>query len=92
MSLLEVWPALLQRRAGLRDVANLPLKTLGSTKCCIRLSGRSTVQEVVFVPSVIYLYLSLGACKALCLVPEEFPFHTPVVAAVDVDPAVPLKP
>ncbi|MPC75241.1 hypothetical protein E2C01_069625 [Portunus trituberculatus] len=34
------------------------------------------MQDIYFVRSVKNLYLSLGACKELSLVPDDFPLHT----------------
>lgn len=52
MSSLCLRPALLQRRAGLRNLVKIPLASLGAAPCCISLPGRSTPQDVHFVKSV----------------------------------------
>lgn len=75
LSSLHIKPEQLRRRAGLRDVADLPLQCLGSRQCKISLDGTATEQEVYFIPSAKSLFLSLGACKELGLVPDSFPHH-----------------
>ena len=81
LSSIKLRPALLQRRAGLRDVADLPLECMGSASCRISCGGASTDQEIYFMKTAKKLYLSLKACKDLGLVPLEFPHHVPVVAS-----------
>ena len=49
---LGLSPGQLQRRAGLRDLANINLLTLRATTCHFRIPGRSTQQDVYFVSSV----------------------------------------
>ncbi|KAK8403201.1 hypothetical protein O3P69_000382 [Scylla paramamosain] len=83
MSSLGLRPALLQRRAGLRDLAKIPLASLGAAPCHISLPGRSTLQEVHFVKSVERLYLSCTACKELRLVHSGFPHPQSYVAAAE---------
>ncbi|XP_063888612.1 uncharacterized protein K02A2.6-like [Scylla paramamosain] len=84
LSSLNIQPTQLQGRAGLRDVADLPLRCLGSCRCDIYLGGHATQQEVYFVPSARSLFLSLSACKELGLVPAGFPHHSlPTVQAVE---------
>ncbi|KAK8398601.1 hypothetical protein O3P69_004024 [Scylla paramamosain] len=81
---IRVQPTQLQGCAGLRDVADLPLRCLGSCRCDIYLGGHATQQEVYFVPSTRSLFLSLSACKELGLVPAGFPHHSlPTVQAVE---------
>ena len=46
MASLGLRPAQLQRRTDIRDLAKIPLTSLGATRCRISFSGRSTVQEV----------------------------------------------
>lgn len=72
-SSLHIRPALLQRQAGLSDMADLQLKCLGSTLCRVSLGGRSTLQDISFVQLAKNFYLSLDACKGLGLVPPTFP-------------------
>ncbi|MPC56311.1 hypothetical protein E2C01_050264 [Portunus trituberculatus] len=48
MVLLGLKPAQLQRRAGIRDLAKIPLTSLAAATCRIGLHGRSTVQDVYF--------------------------------------------
>ncbi|KAK3888627.1 hypothetical protein Pcinc_007352 [Petrolisthes cinctipes] len=74
--------AQLKRRAGLRDVADMPLQLLGSAVCTVTHGGRSTRQEVCFVSSARHLYLSLTACVELGLVPRSFPNNLQVAAGV----------
>ncbi|XP_063876921.1 uncharacterized protein K02A2.6-like [Scylla paramamosain] len=84
LSSLNIQPTQLQGCAGLRDVADLPLRCLGSCRCDIYLGGHATQQEVYFVPSARSLFLSLSACKELGLVPAGFPHHSlPTVQAVE---------
>ncbi|KAK8390692.1 hypothetical protein O3P69_010419 [Scylla paramamosain] len=83
MSSLGLRPALLQRRAGLRDLAKIPLASLGAAPCHISLPGRSTLQEVHFVKSLERLYLSCTACKELRLVHSGFPHPQSYVAAAE---------
>ncbi|MPC54822.1 Retrovirus-related Pol polyprotein from transposon opus [Portunus trituberculatus] len=64
LSALHISPALLQRRAGLRDVTDLPLRCLGALACGITLDGRTTVQDTYFIQSAKSLFLSLDACKS----------------------------
>ena len=87
MSLIKIRPALLQRRAGLRDVANLPLKCMGSARCHIYYGGCSTEQDVYFMKTAKKFYLSLSACKDLRLVDRDFPHQKPLVASIRVDGA-----
>ncbi|KAK8378978.1 hypothetical protein O3P69_009604 [Scylla paramamosain] len=92
LSSLNIQPTQLQGRAGLRDVADLPLRCLGSCRCDIYLGGHATQQEVYFVPSARSLFLSLSACKELGLVPAGFPHHSlPTIRAVEAtaEPAQP---
>lgn len=79
---LNIKPLRLQKRVGLRHVADLTLKSLGSCVCRINLGGLSTRQEVYFVSSSKVLFLSLGACKELRLVHTDFLHLIPLVAAV----------
>ncbi|KAK8372279.1 hypothetical protein O3P69_017362 [Scylla paramamosain] len=64
---LGIEPSQLQSRAGLRDVANLRLRCMGSTICQVTLGKRSTIQDVYIIQSARQFYLSLAACKALGL-------------------------
>ena len=73
---------------GLRDVANIPLQVLGSAMCLISHGGRSSHQEICFVNSARFLYLSLTTCKELGLVPEDFPNHMQVAAGTQLLPPV----
>ncbi|KAG0713911.1 hypothetical protein GWK47_015165 [Chionoecetes opilio] len=84
---LGLRPALLQRRAGLRDLAKIPLACLGAAPCHISLPGRSTLQEVHFVKSVERLYLSCTASpEPLILTPApEYPFQQTVVDVFQLD-------
>ena len=77
LTALAIKPAALRRRAGLRDLANVHLRALGSAQCQVSLLGRTSLQEVYFVEAVQQLYLSLAACKALGLVHGDFPHHRP---------------
>ena len=87
LSSLRMRPATLQRASGLRDVANLPLKCLGSAPCSIALGNHTTEQDIYFLQSAGSLFLSLEACRELRLVPQNFPHHlpetTPTLAAVE---------
>ncbi|KAK8398888.1 hypothetical protein O3P69_004170 [Scylla paramamosain] len=84
LSSLNIQPTQLQGRAGLRDVADLPLRCLGSCRCDIYLGGHASQQEVYFVPFARSLFLSLSVCKELGLVPAGFPHHSlPTVQAVE---------
>lgn len=85
MSALGIPRSLLQRYGGLRDVANMLLRPLGSATCSIQYGRRSTIQEVVFVESSSRLYISLEACKQLELVQSDFPNQTPTTAVVTPD-------
>ena len=82
MASLGLQPAMLRRRAGLRDLAKIQLPCLGTAQCHIALPDRSTMREVYFVKSVERLYLSKAACVELGLVPPDFPRPLPLVAAV----------
>ena len=84
MSLLGLRPALLQRRAGIRDLARIPLSSLGAAACRISLSGHTTVQDVHFVKNVERLYLSCTTCKDLGLIHQDFPKPPAVIAGVGV--------
>lgn len=75
MSALNIQPTQLKRQAGLRDVANIHLKCMGSAPCIVKGGGRSTLQEVYFVHSAKNFYLSLDACKDLGLVHRNFPIY-----------------
>ena len=79
LSSLSVKHRALQRRTGVRDVADLPLKCLGSMKCIIELDGRRTEQEIYILPTAKNFYMSLGACIELGIVSPDFP-HPPRVA------------
>ena len=85
LSSINLRPALLQRRAGLRDVADLPLKCMGSAPCHIKCGERSTVQDVYFMKTAKRFYISLKACKELGLVSETFPHQPTSVASVGVE-------
>ena len=74
-SILCIKAAQLRGRASLLDVADLPLRCLGACRCTISLGGHVTEQDVYFIPSAKSLFLSLGACKELGLVPKDFPHH-----------------
>lgn len=91
MSTMNLKPALLQRRAGLKDVADYPLKCMGSAPYRISLGGLSTVQEVYFLKTAKQLYLSLPACKKLGLVHPDFPHQAPLIASTSIegDPRIP---
>ena len=82
MSAINLKPALLQRRAGLLDVADLPLKCMGSAPCRISCGGKSTVHAVYFVKTAKQFYLSLSACKDFGLVPDDFPLGRSVEGQV----------
>ena len=84
MSALNLRPALLQRRAGLRDVANLQLRCLGSAPVAIAYRGVTTVKDVYFVGSAKSFYISLSACRELGLVHTDFPRHTHVVGVANI--------
>ena len=84
MSLLGLRPALLQRRAGIRDLARIPLSSLGAAACRISLPGHTTVQDVHFVKNVERLYLSCTTCKDLGLIHQDFPKPSAVTASVRV--------
>ena len=84
MSALNLRPALSQRRAGLRDVANLQLRCLGSAPVAIAYKGVTTVKDVYFVGSANCFYISLSACRELGLVHTDFPHHTPVVGVANI--------
>ncbi|KAK8405460.1 hypothetical protein O3P69_001794 [Scylla paramamosain] len=68
MSLLGLRPALLQRQAGIRDLARILLSSLGAAACHISLPSHTTVQDVHFVENVERLYLSCTTCKDLGLI------------------------
>lgn len=76
LAALSIKPASLKGCGGLKDVADLLLKCLGSCVCNITLGGRSTQQEIYFLHSAKSLFLSLDTCKELGLVPDGFPHHT----------------
>ncbi|KAK8406335.1 hypothetical protein O3P69_007200 [Scylla paramamosain] len=84
MSLLGLRPALLQRRAGIRDLARIPLSSLGAAACRISLPSHTTVQDVHFVENVERLYLSCTTCKDLGLIHQDFPKPSAVTAGVGV--------
>ncbi|MPC33543.1 hypothetical protein E2C01_026898 [Portunus trituberculatus] len=71
----------LQQHASLCNLANINLPTLGATSCHFSISGHSTRQDVYFMRSVLQVYLSLTACKALGLVHEDFPHPPPLAVA-----------
>lgn len=81
MSKLQLCTDELRKCRDLRDVADMRVQCLGSATCHISSGDRSTQQNVYFVRSAKDLYLSLGACKGLGLVPEDFPRHTQMVGA-----------
>ena len=85
---LGLRPALLQRRAGIRDLARIPLTSLGAVACRISVCGRSTVQDVHFVKNVERLYLSCSACRDLGIIPQGFPQPATVMAAAEVTESV----
>ena len=78
MSKLQLRTDELRKCGDLRDVVDMRIQCLGSTTCHISSGDQSTKQEVYFVRSAKDLYLSLGACKRLGLVPEDFPRHTQI--------------
>lgn len=78
---LHIKPAQLRGRAGLRDVADLPLQCLGSCRCSISPDGLGTEHDVYFIPSAKSLFLSLSTCKDLGLVPASFPPPPPAGGA-----------
>ncbi|KAK8394251.1 hypothetical protein O3P69_006442 [Scylla paramamosain] len=82
MGALGIPRSLLKRRGGLRDVANVLLRPLGSATCSVQYCGRSTTQEVFFVESANRFYISLEACKQLGLVHSDFPHQLPSAATV----------
>ncbi|KAK8381291.1 hypothetical protein O3P69_018401 [Scylla paramamosain] len=84
MSLLGLRPALLQRRAGIRELARIPLSSLGAAACRISLPSHTTVQDVHFVENVERLYLSCTTCKDLGLIHQDFPNPSAVAAGVGV--------
>ena len=84
MSSLGLRPALLQRRAGIRDLAKIPLSSLGAATCRISLPGHTTVQDVHFVKNVERLYLSCTTCKDLGLVHQDFPKPPTLIAGAEV--------
>lgn len=84
MSSLGLRPAQLMRRAGIRDLAKIPLTSLGAARCCISLDGRSTIQEVYFIKSVERLYLSFATCRELGMVHKDFPQPLLRIACVDI--------
>ena len=94
MSSLGLRPAMMNRQAGLRDLAKIPLKCWGSAPCNIKLPDRATVQEVSFAHGVEGLYLSKSACVGLGLVRPDFPNPLPLVAGVVARTAdvAPVKP
>ena len=79
---LGLQPTLLQCRAGLIDLAKIPLASLRSAPCRISILGRSILQEVHFVGSVECLYLLCAACKYMELVHSSFPLPRASTAAV----------
>ena len=88
MSSLGLRPALLQRRAGIRDLAKIPLSSLGAATCRISLPGLTTVQDVHFVKNVERLYLSCATCKDLGLVHQDFPQPPTLIAGAEVKDGV----
>ncbi|KAK3882766.1 hypothetical protein Pcinc_012875 [Petrolisthes cinctipes] len=82
LTALSLQPVQLKHRAGLRDVADMPLQLLGSAVCTITHGGHSIRQEVCFVSSARHLYLSLTASVELGLVPRGFPNNLQVVASI----------
>ncbi|KAK4313454.1 hypothetical protein Pmani_015211 [Petrolisthes manimaculis] len=85
LSVLDLKPAQLLRRAGIRDLAKIPLTSLGAAVCRISVGECSTVQEVYFIKSVERMYLSLTACKELGIVHPDFPKPVPMVAGVAIE-------
>ena len=73
MSKLQVRTDELRKCRDLIDVADMWVQCLSYTTCHIGSGDRSTKQEVYFVRSAKDLYLSLGGCKGLGLVPVDFP-------------------
>lgn len=81
LAALNIKPATLKRRAGLRDVANVVLKPMDSTTCHIEYSGRRTTQEVFFIETASRCNISLETCRELGLVHADFPHQSPAVAS-----------
>ncbi|KAK8381084.1 hypothetical protein O3P69_008169 [Scylla paramamosain] len=75
LSSLHIKPAQFRKRTGLRHVADLPLQCIASHPCNISLRCLVAKQDVYFLPSAKSLFLSLGACEELGLIPEGFPRH-----------------
>ncbi|XP_068228115.1 uncharacterized protein [Palaemon carinicauda] len=84
LSSLQINPLELQPRTGLRDIANLRVRCLGSTACFIDIGGRCTKQVVYFVPTAKNFFISLNACKELGIVPPGFPHPYHLIASADV--------
>ena len=85
---LSLKPAHLERWAGLRDIADLPLQMLGCAVCTISFGGCTSQQRVCFINTARNFYLSLSACIDLGLVPQGFPHHTQVAAGAQLMPPV----
>ena len=62
---------------NLRHVAGGVIETVGSCYLSFTLKNKkTTIQKVYFVSGIQHIFLSLGGCKDLCLVPRNFPFAT----------------
>ena len=61
---------------NLRHVGGGKVNTIGSCYMSFTVNKRRTIQKVYFVPGIQHIFLSLGGCKELCLVPHNFPFGT----------------
>ena len=73
MSKLRIRTGELRECRDLIDVADMRVQCIGYTTCHISSKDQSVRQKVYFVRSAKDLYLSLGGCKGLGLVPVDFP-------------------
>ena len=70
---------------NLRHVGGGRIASIGSCFLPFRSSSSNemTVQKVYFIPNITNIFLSLGGCKDLKLVPRNFPFTTVIDQAPD---------
>jgi len=79
---------------AVNHVAGGGVRLLGSLICQLVVGPVTTNERIFFANGVERLYLSLGACKSLCLVPPKFPCHSVSICSVaplDI-PQVPTRP
>ena len=77
MQLMGLKKTDLEKASGkIRHAGGGALRILGSILCELQLGGRNTVQRIYFIQGVEHLFLSVGTCKELGLVHQNFPHHT----------------